>query len=94
MTSATEELRRLLDERGVEHYDGTEEPMVSPGETFTLGEMQELYDEVREKAYNTYVLIDGANYSTDWGYGLDGIMYFLEMLKHRHSERESSRIRR
>lgn len=24
MTSATDELRRLLDERGVEHYDGTE----------------------------------------------------------------------
>lgn len=24
MTSATDELRRMLDERGVEHYDGTE----------------------------------------------------------------------
>jgi len=24
MTNATDELRRLLDERGVEHYDGTE----------------------------------------------------------------------
>lgn len=54
-------------------------------ETFTLDELECLYEDVcNAEGGNITAIVDGVCYETDWGYGLEGIEHFLVMLKRRH----------
>lgn len=55
------------------------------GEIFTLAEIEELYCDITNSNGGTLAaIVDGVRYETDWGYGIEGVMYFIEMLKRRH----------
>lgn len=54
-------------------------------DTFTLAEIEELYcDLINSNSGTLTATVDGVRYETDWGYGIDGVMYFIDMLKRRH----------
>lgn len=54
-------------------------------ETFTIGEIEALYNDLlNSDGGSLAATVDGETYETDWGYGIEGIMHFIEMLKRRH----------
>lgn len=136
MTSATERLRAMLDERGVKYetddtqvseteryyvtklrdgysnrwvyeeppdcdllvsyqYDlGAEDAIAatlgSPVDTFTLDEMEDLYKDLDDECSDVMVTVDGVRYETDWGYGVEAVRYFIDMLRRRHRIEEDA----
>ena len=54
-------------------------------ETFTLSEIEQLFDDLYNADGGTLVaIVDGVEYRTDWGYGIDAVEHFINMLKRRH----------
>lgn len=51
--------------------------------------MHDLLDEIDREASTLYFDTDGKSYQTDWGYGVEAIEYFIEILEDRYGgERE------
>ena len=74
-----------------EHIDGIGtvlDPVVKlmeGRETFTLSEIEQLFDDLYNSDGGTLVaIVDGVEYRTDWGYGIDAVEHFIDMLKRRH----------
>jgi hypothetical protein len=124
--TATDELRRMLDELGVEYetyiepigfehvkwnfnkhgsadfnlefgepwltmygtISGPEQAIAAtlglPVDTFTLDEMEDLYKDLCDECSDVMVTVDGVRYETDWGYGVEAVRYFIDMLRRRH----------
>lgn len=59
--------------------------LVSPENTFTLDEIEDLYRDLCDSDGGTLVAtVDGVRYETDWGYGVDAVRHFVNMLRRRH----------
>lgn len=51
--------------------------------------MHDLLDEIKRDASMIYFDTGGKSYHTDWGYGIEAIEYFIEILEDRYGgERE------
>lgn len=56
-------------------------PDPNPGEWHSISEMESLLEDITQNASGTCYERNGKRYVTDWGYGLEAIGHFLDMLR-------------